>query len=189
MGIAQIKEKMGHIQAGFEENQNKATKERIDQIKNEIVFTLSINIDDELAKYIDTFITENNENIENERIILSKQLEDDGVYFLQSMKEMMAQQANTLNTHNNNNNDINMDLYNDDNDSDEEWNASNSKPKKKKKSTKGTGLNMDGSKRCGRLLLNDALKSAETMEGWSEARKKAWKNRKTSPNAYFYRFN
>eukprot|EP00487_Bulimina_marginata_P000719 TRINITY_DN11437_c0_g1_i1.p1 TRINITY_DN11437_c0_g1~~TRINITY_DN11437_c0_g1_i1.p1 ORF type:complete len:101 (-),score=4.74 TRINITY_DN11437_c0_g1_i1:87-389(-) len=27
------------------------------------------------------------------------------------------------------------------------------------------------------------------MEGWSEARKKAWNNRKSSPNAYFYRFN
>merc|ERR1712130_183667 len=58
---------------------------------------------------------------------------------------------------------------------------------KRKKNAKNT--NNDGSKRCGRLLLNDALKNIKNMDGWSEARKKAWKNRKTSPNAYFYRFN
>jgi len=48
---------------------------------------------------------------------------------------------------------------------------------------------LDGSRRCGRLLLNDALKDIGKMEGWSEARKKAWKQRRTAPNAYFYRFN
>ena len=39
-----------------------------------------------------------------------------------------------------------------------------------------------------RLLLDDALKQ-NNFEGWSEARRKAFANRETNPNAYYYRFN
>lgn len=40
-----------------------------------------------------------------------------------------------------------------------------------------------------RLLLDDALKSNTTMEGWSNARKRAYSQREVCPNAYYYRFN
>merc|ERR1712048_1452492 len=96
----------------------------------------------------------------------------------------------------NNDDDIDWDagLYGDDNDqSDEEWNAKSNRKshagRMKKKKNHKVGINADGSKRCGRLLLNDALKNVGNFEGWSDARIKAWKNRKTAQNAYFYRFN
>lgn len=40
-----------------------------------------------------------------------------------------------------------------------------------------------------RLKLDDALANSEDMEGWSEARIRAYQGMKKSPNAYFYRFN
>eukprot|EP01083_Nonionella_stella_P222939 795063_1 len=58
---------------------------------------------------------------------------------------------------------------------------------KRKNTPKNT--NLDGSLRCGRLLLNHALQDTVSMEGWSAARIKAWKNRHKQSNAYFYRFN
>jgi len=55
---------------------------------------------------------------------------------------------------------------------------------------KKKGYNKDGSKRVGRILLDDALKNKDTnMNGWSEARKKAYKAIDKNPNAYHYRFN
>merc|ERR1719510_2882597 len=51
------------------------------------------------------------------------------------------------------------------------------------------GFKLDGTKRVGRLLLDDALKSKTSMEGWSEARKKAFKEIEKNPNSYYYRFN
>ncbi|KAI9591096.1 hypothetical protein BDF19DRAFT_456399 [Syncephalis fuscata] len=48
--------------------------------------------------------------------------------------------------------------------------------------------------KVGRLRLEDALKQMRenpdaAMEGWSEARKKAWKAIDKNPNSYYYRFN
>jgi hypothetical protein len=48
--------------------------------------------------------------------------------------------------------------------------------------------------KVGRLRLEDALKQLRenpeaAMEGWSEARKKAWKAIDKNPNSYYYRFN
>jgi len=105
--------------------------------------------------------------------------------------EQAANHNGNNNDNNHNTNDYDASLYDDqqmnvDDGSDEEWNA---KKKKKKKKNHKVGINADGSKRCGRLLLNDALKNVGNFEGWSDARIKAWKNRKTAPNAYFYRFN
>jgi protein-tyrosine phosphatase len=40
-----------------------------------------------------------------------------------------------------------------------------------------------------RLTLNDALKKVETQSGWSPARKNAFKQLNSNPNAYYYRFN
>jgi len=55
---------------------------------------------------------------------------------------------------------------------------------------KKPGYNLDGSKRVGRILLDDALKTKDTnMTGWSVARKKAFKAIDKNPNAYHYRFN
>jgi len=61
--------------------------------------------------------------------------------------------------------------------------------KKRENSNPSKGQNMNGSKRCERLLLNDALKNKDTMEGWSDARRNAYLNRDKNPNAYYYRFN
>jgi len=55
---------------------------------------------------------------------------------------------------------------------------------------KKIGYNRDGSKRVGRILLDEALKTKDTnMNGWSDARKKAYKAIGRNPNAYHYRFN
>lgn len=45
------------------------------------------------------------------------------------------------------------------------------------------------SKKGTRLKLNDALSKATDMEGWSDARIKAYQSLKSSPNSYYYRFN
>lgn len=45
------------------------------------------------------------------------------------------------------------------------------------------------SKKVSRLRLDDALANVTDMEGWSEARIRAYQGMKKNPNAYFYRFN
>jgi len=177
------------MQSGFETNAENNKKEAIAKIKQEIEFNLAVSVDDELASFIADFITENNENVNNEPVILSQQLQSDGVYFLQSMKEMFESTNTQPNAYSNE--EPNSTLYDENSGSDEEWNVKSTKrkPKIKSKKQNAVGINADGSKRCGRLLLNDALKNVGNFEGWSDARIKAWKNRKTSPNAYFYRFN
>jgi len=37
------------------------------------------------------------------------------------------------------------------------------------------GYNMNGKERCGRLLLDEALKDTKNFEGWSVARIEAYK--------------
>ena len=49
--------------------------------------------------------------------------------------------------------------------------AANSKPKQK------------------RLLINDAIQNTETMDNWSKARKKAFNNRLSNENEFYYRFS
>lgn len=44
-------------------------------------------------------------------------------------------------------------------------------------------------KKVSRLKLDDALANATFMEGWSDARIRAYQSLKTNPNTYFYRFN
>ena len=44
-------------------------------------------------------------------------------------------------------------------------------------------------KKVSRLRLDDALANVSDMEGWSEARIRAYQGMKKNPNAYFYRFN
>lgn len=194
--IAKMKAAMGGIKGNFEEQQAIDRQERINEIQNTIVFNLSIDVSDEQALFIDKFVTENHYNLE-------EQLQDEGVNFLASMKEMMEQQAllsmqneedNNNDNHNYNASNLNEEDYDFGSDDDEDW-VANEKRKKAKRAARrnAKGLskntNLDGTKRCGRLLLNDALKNPQDQSNWSEARKKAWKNRKTSQNAYFYRFN
>lgn len=193
--IAKMKAAMGGIQDNFEEQQKVEKQERIEEVKHTVAFNLSIDVSDEQALFIDEFVTENHYNLE-------EQLQDEGVNFLASMKEMMEQKKLISVQQNNSNNDNDNDNLNDSNnhendydfgsDDDEDW-VVNEKKKKAKRAQKRKGIakntNLDGSKRCGRLLLNDALKNPQDQTGWSDARKKAWKNRKTSQNAYFYRFN
>merc|ERR1712129_427311 len=96
--IKTIKARMASMQSGFETNAENNKKEAIAKIKQEIEFNLAVTVDDELASFIADFITENNENVNNEPVILSQQLQSDGVYFLQSMKEMMEQTNSSSNT-------------------------------------------------------------------------------------------
>jgi hypothetical protein len=54
----------------------------------------------------------------------------------------------------------------------------------------GTKRDRSTSGRAGpRLKLDDALANADSMEGWSEARKRAFAQIESNPNAYYYRFN
>lgn len=162
-------------------------------VKKTIDFTLGIEVDDEMAELIDELVEENIDN-------LVEKLEDEGAYFLQSAKEMLEQRQQ--HSHNNDGNSNNAEPQSDGDgeeeedyqfsDEDEDW-VQQTKQRKASRAAKRKNVakntNLDGSKRCGRLLLNDALLNVNNQEGWSDARKKAWANRKTQQNGYFYRFN
>ena len=140
---------------------------------------MDLSITDELAEYIDDFITDNNDN-------LRERLQNDGVIFIDAIREMMEQTADgALNENTNTNNK----MYEDE--SDEDWDVPASKKKKKISNTRGTGVNMDGSHRCSPVSLDVAMERINEgiLDGLSDARKKAWRNRKTNPEAFFYRFN
>ena len=153
------------------------------------MFNLNIDISDEQALFIHEFTTENNQN-------LQEQLENEGVLFLESMSEMLEQKKSMNNDSNDAQDDYNENDYQwPDSDPDDETWVQNEKKRKAARAQRRKGMalakntNLDGSKRCGRLLLSDLLKNINDQSKWSEARQKAWKNRRTSPNAYFYRFN
>jgi len=184
--IAKMKEAMGHIQSGWQDHCAVEKDRIISETKEQIKFNLAIIVSDAEASFIGDFMKENNLN-------LTEHLEDEGIEFLANMKTMMdqanAQQPSTSTT--TNTADADDFEFSSESDHDEDW-VTAEKQKKAARAAKRKAeknKNADGSKRCGRLLLNDALKNVGSMEGWSEARKKAWTNRKTSPNAYFYRFN
>eukprot|EP01083_Nonionella_stella_P135593 412487_1 len=61
--------------------------------------------------------------------------------------------------------------------------------KRKKSYYTATYTNKDGSQRAPRLRLDDALEDTELQTDWSPVRKKAWANRETHPEGYYYRFN
>lgn len=68
--------------------------------------------------------------------------------------------------------------------------------KRQRKSRKCTHVSLSGirigRKEDGRLRLDDALKRVKesgSMDGWSEARIKAYQSINENPNAYYYRFN
>jgi len=181
--IAKMKAAMGNIQSGWQDHCAIEKERVIRETKEQIKFNLAIIVSDAEASFIGDFMKENNLN-------LTEHLEDEGIEFLANMKTMMDQ-ANAQDPSNTNTatNDDEFE-FSSESDHDEDWVAAE-KQKKAARAAKRRekNKNADGSKRCGRLLLNDALKNVGSMEGWSEARKKAWTNRKTSPNAYFYRFN
>jgi len=62
--------------------------------------------------------------------------------------------------------------------------AKTSVPRKSRKSGEQQATNVTYRK----LRLDDAIAQGN-MEGWSEARKRAWAQRASNPNAYYYRFN
>lgn len=186
--IAKLKAAMMGIQNDYADHCDHEKLEMIKETKQVIKFNLSITVTDEEADFIGNFMRDNSLN-------LVQFLEDEGIEFLSQMKEMMDQakvdQGSTTNNRCDSAEEEDYQFDSDD-DGDEDW-VHNEKRKKAARAAKRKGTakntNADGSKRCGRLLLNDALKNVGNMEGWSEARKKAWKNRKTAQNAYFYRFN
>jgi hypothetical protein len=53
------------------------------------------------------------------------------------------------------------------------------------------GAAASAARESGRLNLDDAVRRAQagSFDGWSEARKKAFKSMNENPNAYYYRFN
>jgi len=185
--VARLKAAMKGIQNDYEEHCDHEEQEMVRETKEVISFNLSVAVSDAEAAFIGRFVRENN-------VDLVSYLEDEGIQFLAQMKEMMDQQVLSRDDNVDGDDDGEYQWPDSDDDGDEDW-VEHSKRKKaerarrRAKKQQGTGTNLDGKKRCGRLLLNDALKDVGNMEGWSEARKKAWTNRRTSPNAYFYRFN
>ena len=59
----------------------------------------------------------------------------------------------------------------------------------KKRLQSSSNSKASSSKKASRLRLDDALANVADMEGWSEARIRAYQGMKKNPNAYFYRFN
>jgi len=185
--VARLKAAMKGIQNDYEQHCDHEEQEMVRETKDVISFNLSVAVSDAEAAFIGRFVRENN-------VDLVAYLEDEGIQFLGQMKEMMDQQALSGGDAADGDSDGEYEWPDSDDNGDEDW-IEHSKRKKAERAKRraqkqqGSGTNLDGSKRCGRLLLNDALKDVGNMEGWSEARKKAWNNRRTAPNAYFYRFN
>jgi len=183
--IAKLKANMGQIQNDYADHCDHEKREMIKETKDMIQFNLSISVSDAEAEFIGKFVKEYDMD-------LVQNLEDEGIQFLQQMKLMMDQANESGNNNSNTVQSGSEDDYEFPDTDDEDW-VVNEKRKKAARAAKRKGANkntnLDGSKRCGRLLLNDALKNVGSMEGWSDARKKAWTNRRTAPNAYFYRFN
>eukprot|EP00485_Elphidium_margaritaceum_P015971 CAMPEP_0202726412 /NCGR_PEP_ID=MMETSP1385-20130828/184599_1 /ASSEMBLY_ACC=CAM_ASM_000861 /TAXON_ID=933848 /ORGANISM="Elphidium margaritaceum" /LENGTH=657 /DNA_ID=CAMNT_0049392633 /DNA_START=52 /DNA_END=2025 /DNA_ORIENTATION=+ len=191
--IQKLKQKMGSIQNDFKQHEKAESQRRIEDVQTVIDFNLSLQVSPELALFVDQFMIENHMD-------LSSKLQDEGAVFLESMQEMMEQEQQHS-THTNGANQSDMDDEdgsasdfdpNDDKD-DPEWASAAKKLKaerasKRKQKNVAKNTNLDGSKRSGRLLLNDALKNIDDQSQWSDARKKAWKERQSRPNAYFYRF-
>lgn len=66
-----------------------------------------------------------------------------------------------------------------------EYKTSSNNNKKRTQPTSTSAKN----KKASRLRLDDALANVADMDGWSEARIRAYQGMKKNPNAYFYRFN
>lgn len=81
-------------------------------------------------------------------------------------------------------------------DSDDEASDESDSPVRARHRGTGTTVGAKTVKRMGRLRLDEALAKVSTasdpevaMEGWSEARVRAYKMMRQNPNAYYYRFN
>jgi len=195
-----LKSNMRKLAAGFSVQTGQQEKEEVDRIRQAIkVSCNSINITDKEIKWIIDFCKRHN-------MILEESLAKDGDSFIELMHEMMRDEQVPVQVSNSgevrNNKAVSMNVSS----GDEEYlpemgtrNKARNKQKKTKKSEKDkadlnakkeSGYNLDGSKRAKRILLDDALKTKDTdMEGWSQARKKAYKVIKKNPNSYHYRFN
>eukprot|EP00483_Globobulimina_turgida_P011934 UN11956 len=97
--INKMKQRMGMMQNGYNNHLEKEKARQIKDTQHSIEFNLGITVNDEEAEFIIEFVEENNYN-------LQEQLQDEGLPFLQSMKEMMEQSKlipdNNHNTNNNN---------------------------------------------------------------------------------------
>eukprot|EP01084_Bolivina_argentea_P066477 121167_1 len=181
-----MKEAMGAMQSDYNKHCEAEKVRDIKETQQEFGFNLAITITEEEAEFISSFCTEQNIN-------LSEKLQEEGTFFLESMREMLEQKK-AIGNLSQNDSDEEEDDREESDDDDEDWVIAEKRKKeqrKRQRAAKGLkkNTNLNGKTRCGRLLLNEALKDVSKMEGWSEARKKAWMTRKTNPNSYFYRFN
>jgi len=195
-----LKTNMRKLAAGFSVQTGQQEKEEVDRVHQAIkVSCEAIDITDKEIKWIIDFCKRHN-------MILEESLAKDGVSFIELMREMMRDEQAPVQVRSRGEGCTAKSESMDANSGDEEYlpeMGTRKKVRKKYKKTtksekdeaelkakKESGYNLDGSKRAKRILLNDALKTKDTsMEGWSEARKKAYKSIKVNPNSYHYRFN
>jgi len=200
-----MKAKFADMQVGYQVAMKKQQSVKVNEVKNMLEFWCDTTIADDLAEFILEFTTRHDMNFR-------QRVEMDGQMFLEMMMEMHADQKKKCaqeakrekkDSHYNPTDDPEPaseddsggeELSEEFDPNQENWinDAKKRKAIHKKKREKmrvAKGIKMNGQKRVGRLLLDEALKDKNSMEGWSEARKKAFKNIKSNPNAYYYRFN
>eukprot|EP01083_Nonionella_stella_P026183 72054_1 len=165
--VAQLTQTMKIMQQKYTQFCIKQRQRKIKEAQTQIAFRFGITVNDTEAGFIVQFVADNRQN-------LQERLQNEGLAFVQSMQELM-QQKRILNERRKH-----KIMH-------ENQKQQQKQAKRMRNTTKNRNLN--GSQRCGRLLLNTALQDTVSMDGWSAARVKAWKNRDKHSNAYFYRFN
>jgi len=204
-----MKAKFAKMQETFDQDMKRQHLVKVTEVKNTMEFFCDSTITEDLAEFVLDFTARHDIN-------MRAKLEDDPKMFLALMRELFSEgegEKSKKTKDGDYNVDDEADSGRDDEDvslveevplgedfaidvpdAAEDWvkDAVQRKVKHKLKKAKlkvKTGMTMQGKKRVGRLTLDNALKDKNSMEGWSEARKKAFKNVKKNPNAYYYRFN
>jgi len=206
-----MKAKFAAMQAGYADAMKQQRDVKVKEIQNQFKFAIGDGgeeVSDALAGFILDFTTRQEMN-------LREKLDQDAVVFLRTMREMHkeaeAEEAKKAANAKKNDGDYKVGSDEEDDstscddgpesglsdlnfDEGEDWvkdvlRRKKAHQEKRKKANVAKGQKLDGTKRTGRLLLDEALKDKTSMEGWSVARQKAFKNIKTNPNAYYYRFN
>jgi len=193
-----MKQKFATMKVGYQEAMKKQEMVKINEVKNTLEFWCDTTISDDLATFILEFTARHDMNFR-------EKVESNAHMFLDMMREMHQQakikdaQEDKRDKQDGDYTSAKAQPESEDDDQEfvpgaEDWVKDamrrKAKHKKKREALKVKhGERMDGKKRVGRLLLDDALKDKSKMDGWSEARKKAWKNKDNNPNSYYYRFN
>lgn len=179
--------KLKAIQHEINQSYNKSVEQQrklnLEEVKNSFFFILNEKISNGEASFVFDFCS-------REQLNVVDKIEDEGVFFLNSVREMIKEEkqrlesarVKTFNKIKLSEEDSDFELNSGDEYSDDS-DFSGVEDSPNKCTIKGK------TKRCPQLLLDDAMKDTVNFDGWSDARITSFKNSQTKPNAYFYRFN